>query len=73
MPVLTETKPEAATAGVDFSLTEDQELLRDEVRRFAEERIRPGVAERDREHRFPAEIVAEMGELGLLGMMVPEA
>lgn len=60
-------------AGIDFSLSDDQELLVEQVRRFAEERIRPGVAERDREHRFPEEIVAEMGELGLLGMMVPEA
>jgi butyryl-CoA dehydrogenase len=70
MAVLTE--PEVATAGVDFSLTEDQELLRDEVRRFAEERIRPGVAERDREHLFPLDIFKEMGEMGLLGMLVPE-
>jgi hypothetical protein len=62
----------AAAAGVVFDLTEEQELLRAEVRRFAEERIRPGVAERDREHRFPAELIAEMGELGLLGMMVAE-
>ncbi len=71
MAVLTEPKPETA-AGVDFSLTEDQELLRDEVRRFAEERIRPGVAERDRSHHFPLEIFKEMGEMGLLGMLVPE-
>ena len=60
------------SGGIDFALTEDQELLREQVRRFAEERIRPGVDERDREHRFPEEIVREMGELGLLGMMVPE-
>jgi alkylation response protein AidB-like acyl-CoA dehydrogenase len=70
MAVLTE--PEAATAGIDFSFTEDQELMRDEVRRFAEERIQPGVAERDREHRFPVEIFKEMGEMGLFGMLVPE-
>jgi alkylation response protein AidB-like acyl-CoA dehydrogenase len=71
--VATLSEPTAAVAeGVEFGLTEDQELLRDEVRRFAEERIRPGVAERDREHRFPEEIVREMGEMGLLGMMVPE-
>ncbi|HEV7784175.1 MAG TPA: acyl-CoA dehydrogenase family protein [Thermoanaerobaculia bacterium] len=57
---------------MDFSFTEDQELLRAEVRRFAEERIRPGAAERDREHRFPLEIFKEMGEMGLLGMLVPE-
>jgi len=55
-----------------FAFTEEQELLRGEVRRFAEERIRPGVAERDREHRFPADVIADMGELGLLGMMVGE-
>jgi len=57
---------------VDFSLTEEQELLRQEVRRFAEERIRPGARERDQRHEFPAEILAEMGEMGLLGMLVPE-
>ncbi|MEA2604596.1 MAG: acyl-CoA dehydrogenase [Acidobacteriota bacterium] len=75
MAVLTEPKPETmpeVAAGVDFSFTGDQELLRDEVRRFAEERIRPGVAERDREHRFPLDIFKEMGEMGLLGMLVPE-
>jgi butyryl-CoA dehydrogenase len=66
--------PSAARAagGLDFSLNEDQELLREQVRRFAEERIRPGTQERDRERRFPAEVVREMGELGLLGMMVAE-
>ena len=69
MAVFAET--EIAT-GVDFSLSEDQELLRDEVRRFAEERIRPGLAERDRQHLFPLEIFKEMGEMGLLGMLVPE-
>lgn len=57
---------------MDFRFTEDQELLRDEVRRFAEERIAPGTEERDREHRFPERVLAEMGELGLLGMMIPE-
>jgi len=65
--------PPATGAGPDFSLNEDQLLLREQVRRFAEERIRPGVQERDRAHRFPSEIVAELGELGLLGMLVEEA
>jgi len=72
MALLTETKPETSTSGIDFSFTEDQELLRAEVRRFAEERVRPGAAERDREHRFPLEIFKEMGEMGLLGMLIPE-
>jgi len=62
----------AAAGGPSFGLSEDQELLREQVRRFAEERIRPGVQERDRAHRFPAEIVEEMGEMGLLGMLVGE-
>jgi butyryl-CoA dehydrogenase len=70
MAVLTETPP--ASAGVGFGLTEEQELLREQIRRFAEERIQPGAQERDREHRFPVEIFEEMGELGLLGMLVPE-
>lgn len=69
MAILTEPTVES---GIDFSLTEDQALLRSEVRRFAEERIRPGVAERDRKHEFPLDILHEMGEMGLLGMMIPE-
>jgi len=54
------------------SLSEGQKLLRDEVRRFCEDRIRPGNAERDRNHTFPADILAELGEMGLLGMTVAE-
>jgi alkylation response protein AidB-like acyl-CoA dehydrogenase len=75
MAVLTEA-PSAAHAGrsgIDFSLSEDQQLLRDEVRRFAEERIRPGIQERDRDHTFPLDIFREMGEMGLMGMLIPEA
>ena len=60
------------TTSGDPSLSEGQSLLRDEVRRFCEERIRPGVADRDRTHTFPAEILAELGEMGLLGMTVAE-
>ena len=56
----------------DPSLSEGQKLLRDEVRRFCEDRIRPGVAERDRSHTFPADILQGLGEMGLLGMTVAE-
>ncbi len=59
-------------AGIDFALTDEQELVREQVRRFAEERIAPGVRQRDRDHEFPADLVAEMADLGLLGMMVEE-
>jgi alkylation response protein AidB-like acyl-CoA dehydrogenase len=73
VPVMaTETAPAAHGAGPSFALTEEQELLRGEVRRFAEERIAPGRADRDLEREFPAELVAEMREMGLLGMFVPE-
>lgn len=65
------TAPESVV-DLSFELGPQQRLLRDEVRRFAEERIRPGLEERDREARFPAGVVREMGEMGLLGMLVDE-
>ncbi|MFV3076240.1 acyl-CoA dehydrogenase family protein [Niveispirillum fermenti] len=52
--------------------TEEQVMVRDMARQFARERLAPGAAERDRESRFPAAELREMGELGLLGMVVPE-
>ncbi|WP_313604096.1 acyl-CoA dehydrogenase family protein [Rhizobium sp.] len=54
-------------------LSELQQQIRDMARSFARERLAPGAAERDREHRFPHEELQEMGALGLLGMLVPEA
>ena len=53
-------------------LTEEQEMVRDMARRFAEERLKPYAAERDRTGKFPAAELAEMGALGLMGMIVPE-
>jgi alkylation response protein AidB-like acyl-CoA dehydrogenase len=57
---------------VNFDLSEEHELLRRTVREFAEERISPVAEELDREHRFPYEIVAELAELGLMGIPIPE-
>src|SRR6516225_716759 len=57
---------------VAMALTEQQTMIRDMARSFAAERLAPFAAEWDREARFPAEAVAAMGELGLLGMLVPE-
>lgn len=54
-------------------LSEEQEMVRDSVRSFAQERLAPFAAEWDREARFPTEAFAEMAKLGLLGMLVPEA
>ncbi|RAU21997.1 acyl-CoA dehydrogenase [Paramagnetospirillum kuznetsovii] len=51
--------------------TEEQQLIRDMARNFAQEKLAPNAATWDREHRFPKEALAEMGELGFLGMVVP--
>lgn len=66
------TTEEQTATGPSFAFTEEQELIREQVRRFAEEEIQPGVRERDVKHEFPARIIQELGELGLLGMMVEE-
>lgn len=57
---------------MDLQLSDEHELLRQTVRAFAEERIAPVAEELDREHRFPYEIVAELAELGLMGIPIPE-
>jgi short/branched chain acyl-CoA dehydrogenase len=58
---------------LNLDLTEEQELVRRTVREFATERVAPVAEELDRESRFPYEIVAELAELGLMGMPIPEA
>jgi len=55
-----------------MALSEQQTLIRDMARSFAREKLAPHAAEWDRASRFPAEAVAEMGELGFMGMLVPE-
>ncbi len=57
---------------MDLDLTHEQELVRETVRTFARERVAPLAEELDREARFPYELVAEMAELGLMGMPIPE-
>ncbi|WP_322822813.1 acyl-CoA dehydrogenase [Chloroflexus sp.] len=57
---------------MEFQLTEDQQMLRDMVRQFAEKEAKPTVAERDEHARWPAELVRKMGELGLMGVAVSE-
>jgi len=54
-------------------LSEEQRLIRDTMRAFARERLAPSAARWDREHHFPREELAALGELGALGMVVPEA
>jgi short-chain 2-methylacyl-CoA dehydrogenase len=57
---------------VNFELSPEHELLRSTVREFAEERVAPVAEELDREHRFPYDVVAELAELGLMGIPIPE-
>jgi short-chain 2-methylacyl-CoA dehydrogenase len=57
---------------VDFDLTQEQELVRETVRGFAESKIAPVAEELDREHRFPYDLVSELAELGLMGMTISE-
>jgi short-chain 2-methylacyl-CoA dehydrogenase len=55
-----------------FDLPDDHRLLQETVRDFAEQEVRPVAEELDREKRFPYEIVAQMGELGWMGIPFPE-
>jgi short-chain 2-methylacyl-CoA dehydrogenase len=57
---------------MNFDLSPEHELVRRTVREFAEARVAPAAEELDREHRFPYELVAELAELGLMGMPIPE-
>ncbi len=62
-----------ATPDFDFGLTEEAQMIRETVARFADERIAPLAAKVDAEDWFPIELWPEMGELGLHGMTVGEA
>ena len=57
---------------MDFELTESQREIQALARQFAADRIAPHAAEWDREERFPRELYAELAELGLMGVCVPE-
>ncbi|MHA3046152.1 acyl-CoA dehydrogenase [Riemerella anatipestifer] len=55
---------------MDFNLTEEQLMIQQAARDFAQNELLPEVIERDKNQKFPAEQVKKMGELGFLGMMV---
>jgi short/branched chain acyl-CoA dehydrogenase len=57
---------------MNLDLSDEHQLFRSTVREFAEERVAPVAEELDREHRFPYDLVAEMAELGLMGIPIPE-
>ena len=57
---------------MDFELTEEQLMVKDMARRFAETEIKPIAAQLDEKHEHPAEIVKQLGELKMMGIAVPE-
>jgi len=57
---------------MDFELTDEQQLIREAVREFAEAEVTPIAAELDRDHRFPRELLPKLAEMNLMGMPYPE-
>jgi alkylation response protein AidB-like acyl-CoA dehydrogenase len=52
--------------------TENQQIIRDTIRDFAEKNIRPRIMEFDESQEFPMEILKQLGELGFLGILIPK-
>ena len=57
---------------MDFEYSEKHEAIRKMVREFAEKEVRPGASERDRAGEFDEHLLKRMGELGIMGIRVPE-
>ena len=58
---------------MQFEFTEEQLMIRQAARDFAQSELKPGVVERDEHQKFPAEQIKKLGELGFLGIMVSPA
>lgn len=58
---------------MDFLLSEEQQLIEDHAREFAQRVVAPGARQRDEEARFDRELLPQLAENGFLGMLVPEA
>ncbi len=56
---------------MDYLLTEEQIMLKDMVKKFAQEKIAPVASDTEKNHRYPEEIIREAGELGLMGIAYP--
>ena len=66
------TQSQSELSSIDFSLTSEQQAIRDMARDFARREIDPIVEEIDEAQRFPRQIFAKLGELGFLGILFPE-
>ncbi|CAN5566589.1 acyl-CoA dehydrogenase AcdA [soil metagenome] len=57
---------------MDFSINENQRMIADMIKKFGEDHIRPKMMEWDESQEFPVEVFKKLGELGLMGVLVPE-
>lgn len=57
---------------MDFLLTQEQEILKESIRNFAEKEIQPLVKESDEKGKWPDELTKKLGEMGLLGIIIPQ-
>jgi len=57
---------------MNFALTEEQKMIQEMCRRFAENEIKPVAARLDETKEHPAQLCQKMGELGLMGIAIPE-
>ena len=57
---------------MDFSITENQRMIADMIKKFGEDHIRPKMMEWDEAQIFPVEVFKKLGELGLMGVLVPQ-
>jgi alkylation response protein AidB-like acyl-CoA dehydrogenase len=67
--LLTDSLP---TAGYDFSVSDNQKMIGRMAKDFAEKHIRPNVMQWDEEQHFPVELFKQLGEQGMMGVLVPE-
>lgn len=63
---------EETTASLNFTLTDDQEAIRDQIRSFVEQEIKPVALSYDETQEFPSEIFKKLGDLGYLGIVIPD-
>ena len=57
---------------MDFNLNEDHKLIQESARDFANEELAPNAISWDQNHKFPLEVLKQMGEMGFMGMNLPE-
>jgi len=72
MIILKDNEMETSSNSFLIELTENQVLIRDTIRDFAQKKIKPKVMEWDEAQHFPMEIFHELGELGFMGIIFPE-